>query len=36
MIAEFILELFKAILGVSYVATVYYIIYDYTYESFLK
>tara|TARA_Y100000592_G_scaffold4902_1_gene7013 strand:- start:157 stop:264 length:108 start_codon:yes stop_codon:yes gene_type:complete len=29
MIAEFILELFTAILGVSYVASVYYIIYDY-------
>ena len=34
--AEFILELFTSILGVTYVASIYYIVYDYIYESFIK
>tara|TARA_B100000073_G_C23570059_1_gene507741 strand:- start:470 stop:577 length:108 start_codon:yes stop_codon:yes gene_type:complete len=33
MIAEFILELFTAILGVSYVGSIYYIIYDYIFNG---
>ena len=36
MIADFLLKLFTAILCVYYVAGVYYIIYDYIYESLKK
>ena len=36
MIVEFLFELFVAILWVSYVASVYYIVYDYIYENFIK
>ena len=36
MIAEFIFELFVAILWVYYVAGIYYIVYDYIYENFIK
>lgn len=36
MIGEFIFELFTAILWVTYVASIYYIVYDYIYENFIK
>jgi len=34
--AEFIFELFVAILWVGYVASVYYIIYDYIWRTFIR
>ena len=34
--AEFIFELFVAILWVTYVASIYYIIYDYIWRTFIK
>ena len=33
---DFLFELFVAILWVSYVASIYYIIYDYIWENFIK
>ena len=36
MIVEFIFELFVAILWVYYVAGIYYIVYDYIYENFIR
>tara|TARA_S200000501_G_scaffold254379_1_gene238345 strand:- start:2572 stop:2703 length:132 start_codon:yes stop_codon:yes gene_type:complete len=35
-IGEFIFELFKAILWVGYVAMLYYIVYDYIWENFIR
>ena len=35
-IVEFIFELFKAMLGVGYVATLYYIVYDFIWENFIR
>ncbi len=36
MIVEFIFELFTAILWVGYVATMYYVVYDYIWNNFIK
>tara|TARA_B100000282_G_scaffold178214_1_gene129285 strand:- start:397 stop:528 length:132 start_codon:yes stop_codon:yes gene_type:complete len=35
-IGEFIFELFKAVLFVGYVASMYYILWDYIWRSFIK
>ena len=35
-IVEFIFELFKAVLFVGYVASIYYIVYDYIWRNFIK
>ncbi len=35
-IGEFIFELFKATLWVGYVATLYYIVYDFIWENFIR
>tara|TARA_B100000963_G_scaffold324625_1_gene310286 strand:+ start:308 stop:418 length:111 start_codon:yes stop_codon:yes gene_type:complete len=36
MIVEFIFELFVAILWVGYVASLYYILYDYIWRNFIR
>ena len=35
-IGEFIFELFKAMLWVGYVGTLYYIVYDFIWENFIR
>ena len=36
MIVEFIFELYVAILWVTYLAGIYYIVYDYIWSNFIK
>tara|TARA_A200000113_G_scaffold182210_1_gene168309 strand:+ start:86 stop:217 length:132 start_codon:yes stop_codon:yes gene_type:complete len=35
-VGEFVFELFKAVLCVGYVASIYYIVYDYIWRNFTK